>query len=133
MGTSLNKALCIDAIAGAMNVQNSTSVNFIGADGHHVVSFCVRFSNRNHLVDAVFFDEATGLLRVRLTVRCDRSCTFEVYAAELPVEALETISCIVNELAVHHEEVWNELGLGTNPVPPLHAGDDDADEDDGCE
>ena len=134
MKTFGNKSVCIDAIADAIHVQSCTSANFIGADGHHVIPFCVRFCDRNHLVDCVFFDEATGLLRVRLTVRCDRSHTFEVYAAELPIDALETIACIIGEIAVNHDEVWPLL---STPVLPLHApaavGDadgDPADEDD---
>ena len=98
MGTSKN--LVINSIIDAMSTVSATSINLIGADGHHLLSFCVRFSDRNHLVDRLYVEPRTGLLRVALTVRCDRSCSFEVYAAELPLDALETIQCVFGQMIV---------------------------------
>lgn len=126
MGT--NKNLCIAAIRGAMSTVNVKDVNFVGPDGHHLVSFCVRFCDRNHLVDRIYKEDRTGLIRVRLTVRRDRSTSFEVYAAELPLDALETLVCVTDDVDLL-EAIANGTLEAPAPAAAPDADEDPADED----
>lgn len=105
-----------------MSTVSATSINLIGSDGHHLLSFCVRFSDRNHLVDRIYVDPRTGLLRVALTVRCDRSCSFEVFAAELPLDALETIQCVFGQMIVASLQ---SLASGAALPEPAYTDSDD--------
>ena len=120
-----NKSFFVVSILNKMSGVNSNDVNLIGADGHHILSFCVRFNDRNHIVNRVYVEDRTGLLRVCLSLRVDRSYSFEVYAAELPAEALETIDLVFSQ------DVLNRIAAGTlvAPVAPADPDDDDDEED----
>lgn len=110
------------SILNKMSGANSKDVNLIGADGHHLISFCVRFNDRNHIVNRVYVDDRTCLLRVALSLRCERSCSFDVFAAELPSEALETIDLVFSQ------DLIDRITDGTLVAPVLPDTCSDPDE-----
>ena len=94
MGTS--KKMNLDAIKGIMSAKSITSFGF-QEDEANVVEFSVEFCGRRHVVNGICILD-NGLLEVEIYPRGDAHSCFCILAAELSVDALETIFCVMSEL-----------------------------------
>lgn len=94
MGTT--KKMNLDAIKGIMSAKSITAFGF-QEDEANPVKFSVEFCGRRHVVNGICILD-NGLLEVEIYPRYDSSSCFRILAAELSVDALETIFCVMSEL-----------------------------------